>query len=87
MKQKRGLDIKTIKFLWFYVDEFRLIYKNKKYYYNAIPITIFPNDINYHDKFYKNIKKEYGIPVSSGTGFYWYKKALRFGQTLASHSL
>ncbi len=83
--KKRGLDIKTIKFLWFYVDEFRLIYKNKKYYYNAIPITIFPNDINYnyHDKFFtKKLLKEHGIPVSSGQVFTDTKKALRFGQTL-----
>ena len=59
--KKRGLDVKTVKVLGKYIDEFKLIHKNKKYYYEGIPLTLFEktafeiDDKDYVKKYCKKI--------------------------------
>ncbi len=81
--KKRGLNIKTIKFLGKYINDFKLTHNNKNYYYEGIPLTIFYNNNCYDDKFFlKQLLQKYDIPTPQGELFANAKKALHFGKTI-----
>jgi D-alanine-D-alanine ligase-like ATP-grasp enzyme len=81
--EKRGLNIKAIKFLGKYVNDFKLTYNNKNYYYEEIPLTIFYNNNRYDDKFFlKKLLQKHDIPTSQGKLFTNTKEALHFGKAI-----
>ena len=79
--KKRNLDIKAIKFLGKYINEFRLIYKGKRYYYEGIPLTINQKCLETDDKIkIKTLLYENNIPIAPGKFFTDPKKAIDFGK-------
>jgi len=82
--KKRNLQIKAVKFLWKYLNEFKLIYKNKNYYYEGIPLTIFKEtDFDIHHKYScKKILQKNNLPIARGQLFTNTAKALKFGNEI-----
>lgn len=82
--KRRNLQIKAVKFLWKYVNEFKLIHKNKNYYYEGIPLTIFKEtsfDMD-HKHSCKKILQENHLPTAHGQLFTSTAKALKFGNEI-----
>lgn len=79
--KKRGLNIKAVKFLGTYINEFQLIWQNKKYYYEGIPLTIWGRDAHLDNKYkVKKVLQKNNIPTPSGKIFSRPKKAIRFAR-------
>ena len=81
--KKRNLDIKAVKFLGKYVNEFKLVHRNKRYYYEGIPLTIFKEtnlEIDNKDNIKKILQKN-NIPTVHGRLFTSISRALNFGNT------
>lgn len=82
--KKRNLNIKAIKILGKYKNEFKLVYKNKRYYYENIPLTIFQDaNIEIDNKdIIKKILQKNNIPTIFGRLFTNADEALDFGNTI-----
>lgn len=82
--KRQNLQIKAIKFLGKYVNEFKLIYNKKGYYYEGIPLTIFKEPVfNMDDKYnIKKILQKNNIPTAAGQIFTNVTKALNYGKNI-----
>lgn len=81
--KRRGLDIRAIKFLGNYINEFRFTYNGKKYYYEAIPLTIKGTAAEWDDKYLlKKLLMKNNLPVAQGRAFTNIRKAMIYGKTL-----
>ncbi len=79
--KKRDLDIYAIKFFGKYINEFKLKYAGKNYYYKEIPLTLFEKSVSVMDdkSRFKQIMKSHGLPIAEGSTFRNEKKAFEFG--------
>jgi hypothetical protein len=81
--QKRGLRVEAVKYGGRYVDEFRLTYRNKSYFYESIPLTLFDDAVSFRDKLsVKRILQNHGIPVAMGERFVNNEQAMQYGEGL-----
>lgn len=82
--KQRNLDIKTVKFFGKYVHEFKLIYKNKKYYFEGIPLIIFKEkDFEMYKKHEcKRFLLKNNLPTVKGQIFLNKSKAFKFGNSI-----
>ena len=82
--KKRKLNITAIKYFGVYINEFRLIYNKKKYYFEGTPLSIFSKDNEKIDNKFKNktILQKNFIPTSDGKNFTNKQKAYEFGLKL-----
>jgi len=78
----RGLDITAANILGKrYTDDFRFTVNGKKYFYETIPLTMFPNSVEMDNKFLaKSILIENGFPVAIGKLFSNVDDAFEFGK-------
>lgn len=69
--QKRNLNIQAVRVFGQYVHEFKFIYKNKKYYYQGIPLTVFKEThVAMDDKNKtKKLLQKNNIPIAHGELF------------------
>lgn len=76
---KRGLDISAVKVLGKYMNEFRLIYKGKHYFFEGTPLNIFSPSHPIDNKIKsKKILEKNGIPVAPGRVFTGFKGAKKY---------
>jgi D-alanine-D-alanine ligase-like ATP-grasp enzyme len=80
----RGLDIVAANILGKrYTDDFRFSWNGKRYYYEAIPMTMFPNSIEMDNKFLaKSLLIANGFPVAKGKLFTDTDEAFAFGKSV-----
>ena len=65
--KKRGIDIRSVKFLWKHMNEFKFKYNGKSYYYEGIPLTLKEAPLNTDDKYKMKLElNKYGVPVAKG---------------------
>lgn len=81
--QRRDIAISAISLLGTHTNEFRFIHNGKKYYYEAIPLTLFETDTDWSDKYQlKQWLVGHGLPVAQGKAFTSVEKALSYGERL-----
>ena len=81
--QKRELNIKAIKLLGKYTNNFKFTHNGKRYYYDGIPLAMMHKNSDIDDK--NKIKKLFdknNIPIAHGNCFVNINKAIRFGLDL-----
>ena len=82
--KKRNLNIKATKFLWKYVNEFKLVHNRKNYHYEGIPLTILKEtDLDMDQKHNcKKILQKNNLPTAHGQLFTNITKAVKFGDEI-----
>lgn len=82
--RKRNLDVKAVKFLGKYINEFKFVYQEKRYYYEGVPLTIgSQKSFEMDDKnAVKILFQRYHLPVARGKIFTNPNKAIEFGKKL-----
>ncbi len=81
--KKRNLKLAALKFLGRTIQEFRLDYEGRKYYFEGTPLNIFPSPKFLDNKIkVKKFLQKKGIPVASGELFTDCKKALEFAKKI-----
>jgi len=82
--KKRGLDIRAAKILGKkYTDDFRFTHNGKRYYYEAIPLTMFPNSFEMDLKWNaKSLLSKHDVPVARGKLCTDFDEALEFVQLI-----
>lgn len=82
--ERRGLNVKTIALRDKYINEFKLIYQGKRYYYECIPLKIKQTGSEKIDDKYwlKKTLQKNNIPVARGGLFLNRKKAFKFGKKI-----
>lgn len=65
--KKRGIDIRSVKFLQKQMNEFKFRYQGKNYYYEGIPLTLKSVSLSMDDKHIAKAElNKQGVPVAKG---------------------
>lgn len=82
--QKRGLEIKALKLLRQFKEEFVFAYKNKTYLFFDTPLSLLSRTRKLDDKSkIKKLLRQYEIPIAAGDSFTNKTKALSYCQKLS----
>lgn len=78
--KKRDLKIEAVQLFGRYINEFRFVYKDKKYYYKEIPLLLFePLEPKIDNKdFFKKILEKNNLPTPKGRSFVKLSKAVNY---------
>lgn len=81
--KKRCLDIRRLKIINRYTNEFVLTYNGRRYYYEEVPLLIFASEKEFDTK---NKSKKFftahTIPIAEGSRFFQSKTAIEYGMKL-----
>lgn len=82
-KRRLPIEVAKVKGREGYSNDFRFIYKGKRYYYESIPLAMFAGSQDLDDKIkIKEVLKKNQIPIAEGKSFFRIYSALKYAKQL-----